>query len=105
MNRPRVGDRVRIERDETRWPSRGTWPRYRGRTGVVVEINLGEVGVAIGKQLPPSGKRGGNMRGDSVTWFMPWELKVVGRTDASERPLDGLNPLSRIDGTRELLNA
>lgn len=34
-----VGDRVRIERDETRHPSRGTWPWFRGKTGTVVEIN------------------------------------------------------------------
>jgi ribosomal protein L21E len=43
-----IGDRVRIERDETRYPSKGTWPRFRGKTGTVVEINLGEYGVAIG---------------------------------------------------------
>lgn len=28
-----IGDRVRIERNETRYPSKGTWPQFRGRTG------------------------------------------------------------------------
>lgn len=59
MNRavagPRVGERVRIERDETRYPLRGTWPQFRGRAGTVVAINadrerphLTEYGVALG---------------------------------------------------------
>jgi ribosomal protein L21E len=34
-----VGDRVKIQRDETRYPSKGTWPQFRGKTGTVVEIN------------------------------------------------------------------
>ena len=34
-----VADRVRIERDETGHPCKGTWPQFRGRTGTVVEIN------------------------------------------------------------------
>jgi hypothetical protein len=35
-----VGDRVRVERDETRWPSRGSWPRYRGKVGSVAHQPL-----------------------------------------------------------------
>ena len=42
-----VGDRVRIQRDETRYPSKGTWPHFRDKTGTVVEFNLGEVGVCF----------------------------------------------------------
>ena len=33
-------------------PSKGTWPQFRGRTGTVVEINLGEYGVVFGKASP-----------------------------------------------------
>lgn len=73
-----VGTRVRIERDEEKYPSKGTWPRFRGKLGTVVEIHLGEYGVAIGKSLPASGKRGGSMKGEAVTWFQPHELKVIG---------------------------
>jgi len=39
LDGPRVADRVRIERDETGHPCKGTWPQFRGRTGTVVEIN------------------------------------------------------------------
>jgi len=53
---PRVGDRVRIERDETRYPPRGTWPRFRGRRGTVVATNLGELATEIRRACsnPPS---------------------------------------------------
>lgn len=34
-----VGTRVRIQRDETKHPSRGIWPQFRGRIGTIVEIN------------------------------------------------------------------
>ncbi len=36
-----VGVRVRIERDETRYPSKGTWPEFRGCTGTVTARNTG----------------------------------------------------------------
>jgi len=56
-----VGDQVRVERAETRYPSKGTWPRFRGRTGTVVEINrdrkrphLIEYGVVFGKVRNPN---------------------------------------------------
>ncbi len=35
-----VGDQVRIERDEARWPSKGAWPQFRGKTGMIVQVNL-----------------------------------------------------------------
>ena len=53
-----IGDRVVIERDETRYRSKGTWPQFRGRTGTVVQINLGEYGVAFGKVTPRTDGRG-----------------------------------------------
>jgi hypothetical protein len=70
----KAGDVVTIERNETRWPSRGSWPRYRGRTAMVVSVNqgAGEVGVTftrIGATDPAS------CTADS--WFRPHEL--VGR--------------------------
>jgi ribosomal protein L21E len=45
-----LGDRVRIERDEIRYPSKGTWPQFRGRTGTVVEVNADEYGVVFAKR-------------------------------------------------------
>ena len=33
-----IGDRVKIERDETRFWSKGTWPQFRGKTGTVVSL-------------------------------------------------------------------
>jgi hypothetical protein len=58
-----IGDRVRCERQE---PSRGTWPRYDGKTGVVTDviqtirergsddrlIAVGEVGVRLQGKAP-----------------------------------------------------
>ena len=62
-----VGDTVIIERDEIQYPSKGSWPRYRGRTArVEVLENWGEVGVRFTK----SGD-------ESTTWFKPYELRVL----------------------------
>jgi hypothetical protein len=61
-----VGDVVRVERDEQRFPARGTWSRYRARVGVVaVADNDGEVGVEL---TPYAHTR---------TWFLPHELVRV----------------------------
>lgn len=66
-----IGHQVRIERDETRYPSKGTWPEFRGRTSIIVEINvdrkrphLTEYGVLFAKTLHRHG----------VTWFKDYEL-------------------------------
>lgn len=79
------GDRVRVERDETLYPPRGTWKNYRGKTGTVVEINKTrlettgewhtEVGVVFGATRRDP--RTGTPRGGAATWFMPWELTEV----------------------------
>jgi hypothetical protein len=78
-----VGVRVRVERDETRYPSKGTWPEFRGRTGTVVEINVDqkrprrtEYGVVFGKVQHRTDGRGafswsGNER---ITWFGAHEI-------------------------------
>ncbi|MCB0942705.1 MAG: hypothetical protein KDB72_20980 [Mycobacterium sp.] len=74
----RVGDRVRIERDETRYPSKGTWPSYRGKAGTVVTINadavrphLTEYGIAFGTIRA---RADGSLYGGMVTWFRRHEL-------------------------------
>jgi hypothetical protein len=78
MTAPEVGDRVRIERDETRHPSRGTWAQFRGRTGTIIEINtdtkrphLTEYGVVFGatRRRPD-----GSLTGHAVTWFKSEEM-------------------------------
>jgi hypothetical protein len=72
------GDRVRINRDEKLYPSRGTWPRYRNKPGVVVILNEDEVGVEVGAVQA-------RYRGDGVTlqydhgqvaWFQRHELRA-----------------------------
>jgi hypothetical protein len=66
-----VGDKIRIERDETKYPSRGTWPQFRGRQGVIVEINRAgrgatEYGVTFVK------------KDRSQAWFKAYELRHIG---------------------------
>jgi hypothetical protein len=80
-----VGDQVRIERDETRYPPKGTWPQFRGRTGTIVEINLDkrphltEYGVAFGKVWARKDRPGVYAWSGSepVTWFKAHELSGV----------------------------
>ena len=47
------GTRVVVERDESKYPSRGTWPWFRGKTGVVTSEVRGagpvEYGVSFTK--------------------------------------------------------
>ena len=68
-----ICDRVVIERDVTRYRSKGTWPQFRGWTGTVVQTNLGEYGVVFGK----------------VT-FAPTGVDLFN----SQEPLRGSNPTS-----------
>lgn len=81
-----VGTQVRIERDETRYPSRGSWPQFRGRVGTVVEVNadkrphLVEYGVSFGRVRPHPTRPGALKHGD-VVWFKVHEIAVT----ASER--------------------
>jgi hypothetical protein len=105
MNDLTVGTPVRIERDETRYPPKGTWPRFRHKTGTIVEINLGEYGVAIGKTLPASGKRGGSMKGGAVTWFQPYEVRVISRTPAPTEVVSGQHSDGEGSRTGELVDA
>src|SRR5262249_44095493 len=83
-----VGDRVRIERDETLYPSKGTWPQFRGRIGTVVEVNtdrkrphLTEFGVVFGKARTDG--RGGQRQ--IVTWFKLHEIRALAPVRHAER--------------------
>lgn len=95
-----VGDRVRIDRDEVLYPSRGTWPQFRGRTGTVVEVNadrkrphLTEYGVVFGEVWPRV--NGGLSWNGPVTWFKLRELQGTARPavrHAEQRsPLPAIN--------------
>jgi hypothetical protein len=91
---PRVGDRVVIERDETRFPPKGTWPQFRGRKGTVVEVNrdrkhphLTEYGLSFG---PTRRRPDGSLHGDNVpTWFLLREIVVIATALAPESPAEG----------------
>lgn len=101
---PRVGDRVLIGRDETLYPSKGTWPRFRSRTGTVVEINtdrkrrhLTEYGVAFGSVTPRTDRPGiFNWDARSVAWFKLYEVTVISRVapvrHAEIHPAVGVTP-------------
>jgi len=102
----KVGDRVRIQRDETKYPSKGTWPRFRGRAGVVVEINrdhkrphLTEYGVVFDKEYTPGKSRPGSMSGSAVTWFKVYEMRIL----ASDSNADSQQVLTPIDGAQKFL--
>jgi len=43
----RIGTKVRIQRDEKKYPPKGTWKRFRGRNGTVTCTALGEIGVSF----------------------------------------------------------
>ena len=81
-----VGDRVRIVRDETRYPSKGTWPQFRGRIGTVVTINrdrvrphLTEYGVALGfVSARADGLSQFSYDASSVVWFKDYEMCRAG---------------------------
>ncbi|MBS1692269.1 MAG: hypothetical protein JST91_08610 [Actinobacteria bacterium] len=90
-----VGTRVHIEREETRYPSRGTWPQFRGRTGTVVEINedrkrphLTEYGVIFGKVRHRADRPGSVSAAsgqETTTWFKSYELTPVGGVAAQHK--------------------
>lgn len=93
MGQFQVGDHVRIERDEVRYHSRGTWPTHRGQTGYVVTINVGggpvidgvqqdEFGVVLTTHRPPWRKEEGREHelaydSDAVKWFRDYEMRHI----------------------------
>jgi hypothetical protein len=71
----RVGDVVKVQRDEIRYPPRGTWPRFKGRVGIVVTAdNYGEVGVSF-----KAGAEKWRQRMHADAWFGPHELVAATR--------------------------
>lgn len=77
-----VGNLVRIERDEKVHPSKGTWPKYRGKPGVVVILNEEdeEIGVEVGATTVRFRDDRNGLQYDhtKVAWFKSHELRVVG---------------------------
>lgn len=97
-----VGDRVVVERDETRFPSKGTWPEFRGRTGTVVEVNedrkrphLTEYGVVFVKVRATPTTFGSISDGQPV-WFKAHEMRDV----AAERHAGDGDHAPEGEGTR-----
>jgi hypothetical protein len=81
---PRVGDQVRVQRDETTHPPHGTWRRWRDRTGTVLTINRDrerptntEYGVVFGATRERPGRDGSVTSSDSPVWFLGHELAVA----------------------------
>jgi hypothetical protein len=103
MNDLTVGSRVRIERDETRYPSRGSWVQFKGKTGTIVMVNDDEYGVAFGKVWPRrDGRPFLDFADAGPTWFKAHELTVTRR--GAVLPTARPNTLPAIDDTRELVN-
>jgi hypothetical protein len=77
-----VGDVVRIERDETGHPVTGSWPRYRGRAGTVVEVNRAgggriEYGVVFATAGPAPGRPDALVDLGAPTWFFRHEIRLA----------------------------
>lgn len=94
-----VGGTVRIERDETVYPPKGTWSQFRGRIGTIVEINrdikhahLTEYGVVFGRARNP--RANGSIAMAGATWFKYHELVAP----AAERHGEPRKPVAHIDG-------
>jgi len=69
------GTRVHVWRDETRFPSKGTWPGYRGRIGTVVSIMGSRTGSRTGREYGVAFSRGKQPKMDA--WFQPYELVQI----------------------------
>jgi hypothetical protein len=82
----KVGDAVRISRDENIYAPKGTWSRHRSKPGFVVVVSPGagphgatEYGVILTTTHPQWRKEPGrehelNYDSDAVLWFAPHEL-------------------------------
>jgi hypothetical protein len=65
----KIGTKVRVERDEVKYPPKGTWRNYRGKTGTVTGTSHGEVGVVFCTDKSFTT----DMRADA--WFQRYELR------------------------------
>lgn len=95
----KIGTQIRVERDEALYPSKGTWPRFRGRVGTIVEINrdrkhphLTEYGVTFGKMRKPD-RFGSVSAGAATVWFKLRELTEIAEA-APQRPVEGFSRAS-----------
>lgn len=80
----KVGDRVRIQRDEKKYPPKGTWFAFRGRTGTLVAINRSGGGRwEYGVVFTNHPKRFADGGWKHPTWFKAYELCEAG----SQRPV------------------
>lgn len=94
----RVGSRVRVCRDEDRYPPKGTWLQYRNKVGTVVATNLGEYGVVFGQVRH---RYDGSLQGGNPVWFRSYELslmnsggrhRLVAQTDENSSPVRPPSP-------------
>jgi hypothetical protein len=84
---------VRIQRDEARYPSKGTWPRFHGRTGSIVEINvdrkrphLTKYGVSFNAvRVRTDGRGEVDWRATDVAWFKVYEIVRAAAERHAER--------------------
>lgn len=61
------GQKVKVQRDEKRWPSKGTWATFSGHTGVVETVNPDT-------KHPHLTEYGLTLKGHGLVWFKAWEL-------------------------------
>lgn len=93
----KVGDRVRVQRDEVNHPPRGSWKQWKGKVGSIVEVNrsgknrVPEFGVSFRplRQRPDTSLHGD----DAPVWFLGHELVPAG-----SRKTRALGPESHADG-------
>ena len=71
LTRFAVGDVVKAERCLTRWPSTGSWPKYEGRVGRVVVLNVRDREVGVCWNLNDA------RQGQADNWSAVNELVVV----------------------------
>lgn len=64
----KIGTKVIVQRDEKKYPSRGTWPRFRGKKGTVSGTSHGEIGVQFCNDNAFEPKNGAD------AWFQRYEL-------------------------------
>lgn len=80
----KIGTRVKIERDEQKYPPTGTWHWFSGRSGTVVQVNRAgggstEYGVCFGAVTlaEESGNRTLDWESDQVVWFLRHEMRPL----------------------------
>jgi hypothetical protein len=87
MSNFQVGDAVRVQRDETIRPPKGTWSRHRGKAGFVVVVNSSEevdppeFGVILTTTRPQWRKDPAHASelvydSDQLLWFAEYELTL-----------------------------